>query len=202
MQPGALKSLEFDRIVEAVKTFALTPMGSERLGRLQPSTDPQTVADLLAHTTETARFLTANGALPLRASTDLPDILAALGVEGRPLEALRLLALATFLESVDETRTAIRRAPGSFPRLEAIIGGGASFKGEIASTRDKIDPSGDVVDHASPELKIIRRPLSHVLVAFTISMPTESPPVKSMVTSSIPEFCRTLVVLPHQAPGL
>jgi DNA mismatch repair protein MutS2 len=159
MQPGALKSLEFDRIVEAVKTFALTPMGSERLGRLQPSTDPQTVADLLAHTTETARFLTANGALPLRASADLPDILAALGVEGRPLEALRLLALATFLESVDETRTAIRRAPGSFPRLEAIVGGGASFKGEIASTRDKIDPSGDVVDHASPELKIIRERL-------------------------------------------
>jgi dsDNA-specific endonuclease/ATPase MutS2 len=122
MQPGALKSLEFDRIVEAVKTFALTPMGSERLGRLEPSTDPQTVADLIAHTTETARFLAANGALPLRATADLPDILAALGVEGRPLEALRLLALATFLESVDETRTAIRRAPRSSSRWPGSSG--------------------------------------------------------------------------------
>ena len=31
MQPGALRALEFDRIVEAVRGLALTPMGSERL---------------------------------------------------------------------------------------------------------------------------------------------------------------------------
>ena len=48
MQPGALRALEFDRIVEAVKAFALTPMGAERLARLQPSTDPRQVAQLLA----------------------------------------------------------------------------------------------------------------------------------------------------------
>ena len=159
MQPGALRALEFDRIVEAVTAFALTPMGSERLSGLQPSIEPQTVADLLAHTTEAARFLAANGSLPLRASAELPQTFDALAVEGRPLEALRLLALAAFLDSIDETRTAIRRAAGSFPRLEAISGNAASFKGEIAATRDKIDPSGDVVDHASPELKTIRERL-------------------------------------------
>src|SRR5207253_9441081 len=71
-------------------------------------------------------------------------------------EALRLLALASFLDSVDESRTGIRRAPGSYPLLEAASGGVASFKGEIAQTRDKIDPSGEVVDHASPELRMIR----------------------------------------------
>ena len=159
MQPSALRALEFDRIVEAVKTFALTPMGADRLSQLQPSIDALRVADLLAHTTEAARFLAAHGGLPLRAADDLPDIFAALAVEGRPLEALRLLALAAFLESVDESRTAIRRAPGTFPRLEAISAGAATFKSETAATRDKIDPSGDVVDHASPELKAIRERL-------------------------------------------
>ena len=159
MQPGALRALEFDRIVEAVKTFALTPMGTERLARLQPSLDPHEIADLLAHTTEAARFLGAQGALPLRASEDLPQIFVGLAVDGRALEAEQLLAFVAFLESVDETRTAIRRAPGSFPRLEAISGGAASFKGEIDGTRNKIDLSGEVVDHASPELKIIRERL-------------------------------------------
>ncbi|HEY3042849.1 MAG TPA: endonuclease MutS2 [Vicinamibacterales bacterium] len=159
MQPSALRALEFDRIVEAVKTFALTPMGTERLSRLQPSIDPQRVADLLAHTTETTRFLAAHGMLPLSASDDLPQILAALAVEGRALEALRLLALAAFLDSLDESRTAIRRAPGSFPRLDAISSGAASFKSETGATRDKIDSSGEVVDHASPELKAIRERL-------------------------------------------
>jgi len=156
MRPGALRALEFDRIVEAVKSFALTPMGAERLARLQPSTDPPQVAQLLAATSETARYIAAQGVFPLRASSDLPQTLAALVVEGRALEALRLLALAEFLDSIDESRAGIRRAPGSFPLLEAASGGAASFKGETAQTRDKIDPSGDVVDHASPELRLIR----------------------------------------------
>ncbi|HKB11499.1 MAG TPA: endonuclease MutS2 [Vicinamibacterales bacterium] len=156
MQLTALRALEFDRIVEAVKGFALTPMGAERLARLQPSTDARQVAQLLAATTETAKYVTAHGLFPLRATSELPQIIAALAVEGRALEALRLLALAGFLDSIDESRAAIRRAPGSFPSLEAASGGAASFKGEIAQTRDKIDPSGDVVDHASPELRLIR----------------------------------------------
>src|SRR3954464_13513899 len=159
MQPGVLRALEFDRIVEAVRGFAITPMGDERLARLAPSTDPHTVARLLAGTTETGRYLAKYGLLPLRGSSELPLILAALSVEGRALEAGRLLMLAAFLDSVEETRTAIRRAGGSFPIVELAAAGAASFKGEIAQVRDKIDASGDVVDHASPELKVIRERL-------------------------------------------
>jgi DNA mismatch repair protein MutS2 len=159
MQPGALRALEFDRIVEAVTALAVTPMGGDRLARLAPSIDTARVAQLLAGTTEAARFIGANGTLPLRAANELPEVFVALAVEGRALEPQRLLALATFLESIEESRTAIRRASGSFPILEAAAGGAASFKGEIAQTRDKIDPVGDVVDHASPELKMIRERL-------------------------------------------
>jgi DNA mismatch repair protein MutS2 len=156
MQSGALRALEFDRIIEAVKTFALTPMGADRLARLQPSTDPRQVAQWLAATTETARYITAHGLFPLRASGELPQILGALAVEGRALEAPRLLTLASFLDSIDESKAGIRRAPGSFPLLEAASGGVASFKTEIDRTREKIDSSGDVVDTASSELRIIR----------------------------------------------
>ena len=156
MQSGALRALEFDRIVEAVRAAALTPMGADRLGRLAPSTDPQKVAQLLAATTETTRYLAANALFPLRASGELAQVLGALAVEGRALEPLRLIALADFLDSVDETRGSIRRAAGSFPLLEAASAGAASFRGETAQVRDKIDPSGEVADHASPELKSIR----------------------------------------------
>ena len=156
MHQGVLRALEFDRIVEGVRGFALTPMGDARLARLSPSTDPQKVAQLLAATTETAVFVGKNGLFPLNASADLPQILDALAVQGRALEPLRLLSFAAFLESVDETRNAIRRAAPSFPLLDQASAAAASFKGEIAQTRDKIDPSGEVVDHASQELKLIR----------------------------------------------
>jgi DNA mismatch repair protein MutS2 len=156
MQLSALRALEFDRIVESVTDFAATPMGAERLSRLTPSADPGQVAQWQAATTETIRFINAHGLFPLRASAELPQILAALAVEGRALESLRLLALATFLDSIDESRAGLRRGTGSFALLEAASGGAASFKGESAQVREKIDPSGEVVDHASPELRVIR----------------------------------------------
>jgi DNA mismatch repair protein MutS2 len=159
MQPGVLRTLEFDRIVDAVRSYALTPMGDAALARLAPSPDPDAVGQLLAGTSETAAYLTANGLFPLRAPADLPDVLAALAVQGRALEPARLLALASFLESVDETRSAIRRVAASFPLLDRASGGAASFRGEIAQTRSKIDPSGEVVDSASAELKNIRERL-------------------------------------------
>src|SRR6266566_2480920 len=156
MQPGALRTLEFDRIVDAVQALALTPMGADRLARLAPSTDAGKVAHLLAQTSETTRFVAAHGTFPLRATSDLPNTFAALAVEGRALEAVRLLGLAAFLDSIDESRTIIRRAPGSFPLLDAATAGAASFKSEASQVRAKIDPAGDVVDDASPQLKMLR----------------------------------------------
>src|SRR3954447_26190421 len=156
MQSGALRALEFDRIVDAVRDFALTPMGDERLARLAPSPDPQKVAHLLAATTETVQFTAKHGLFPLRGHEDLPQILGSLAVAGRALEAPRLLALASFLDSVDDTRAAIRRFAASFPLVDQASAAAAAFKGEIAQVRTKIDPSGEVVDDASPELRIIR----------------------------------------------
>jgi DNA mismatch repair protein MutS2 len=159
MQSAVLRALEFDRIVEMVRGFALTPMGDERLARLAPSGDAAKVAQSLAATTETTKYLAANALFPLRASSELPQVLAALAVEGRALEPARLVALAAFLDSVDEAKAAIHRAPGSFTHLEAAAGPAASFKTETTEVREKIDPSGEVVDDASPELKHIRERL-------------------------------------------
>jgi DNA mismatch repair protein MutS2 len=159
MQPGVLRALEFDRIVEALQSFALTPMGEERLGRLVPSSEPSKVAELLTSTSQTRRYLSSNPLFPLRASTDLPQTLEALAVQGRMLESLRLLTLADFLDSIDEARVGIRRMSGSFGSLEAVTANASSFKRETGQVREKVDASGEVVDHASPELKMIRERL-------------------------------------------
>jgi DNA mismatch repair protein MutS2 len=156
MLTAALRALEFDRIVEAVRGFALTPMGADRLDGLSPSSDPKLVASLLATTTEATRYIAAHGTFALRAPVELPDILAALAVEGRALEPMRLLGLAGFLDSVDDTRSAIRRVASAFPLVDRTGASAASFKSEIARARATIDPSGEVVDDASPLLKGIR----------------------------------------------
>jgi DNA mismatch repair protein MutS2 len=156
MQSGALKALEFDRIVEAVCRLAQTPPGTARLARLHPETDGGSVAAGLAATAETARYLSGAGEIGLRASEDLDAILAHLGVEGRALEATALLSMATFLGSVEATATGIRRNRAAFPLLAGVAETAASFEREVADIRRKIDPGGEVVDDASPELRSLR----------------------------------------------
>jgi DNA mismatch repair protein MutS2 len=156
MQSGAFKALEFDRIVEAVRRLAQTPPGSDLLAQLHPLTDAGAVSSALATTAETARFLSGAGGIGLRAPAELEAIIAALSVDGRALEPLHLLGLSTFLASVDATVTGIRRSRASFPRLGAIVESAASFEHEVAEVRRTIDPSGEVVDEASPELKSLR----------------------------------------------
>jgi DNA mismatch repair protein MutS2 len=158
MHAGALRALEFDRIVDAVRKLALTPVGAERLAHLRPLTEPRAVAAALDATGEAVAYLAENE-LPLRAPESLADILTGLAVEGRALEAAQLLGLATFLGSVEQARQGIRRARGAFPALRTIAEAGASFERELADIHRRIEPSGDVADDASPELRVIRERL-------------------------------------------
>ncbi len=159
MQTAVLQALEFTHILDVLRGCAVTPLGAERLAGLKPSADPRKVAQLLAATSEGVRFNELAGGFALSAPADLPAILGGLAVEGRALEPLRLLGLAEYLESVDTTRAAVRRTEHAFPILKALAESGASFRGEIAETRHKIEPSGEVADGASPELKAVRERL-------------------------------------------
>lgn len=156
MHPGGLKALEFDRIVDAVSRLAVTPLGAARLQAMVPSTDPRTVAAALAATSEARALLGEHGAWPLEAPAGLEATLTTLAIEGRPLEASALVGFARFLSSVVATRDAVRQARGHYPILRGIVDGVASFERELAEIGRKIDATGQVVDEASPELKIIR----------------------------------------------
>ena len=159
MHAGTLRALEFDRVVGAVRSFALTPLGAGRLAELRPQTDLRGVQSALAGTTETVEYLADNPLIPLEAPADLENILSRLAIEARALESSQLLKLADFLASVEQTRVAIRRASGSFPILRAVAEHASSFEQEVAEVRRKIEPSGEVVDQASAELQTLRERL-------------------------------------------
>lgn len=159
MQIGALQALEFNRIVEVVRSCAQTPTGSARLAGLRPQTDPRRVQQLLHATTECVGFLAGDGEIALRAPDDLDEMLGALAVEGRPLEPLRLLGLSDYLESIDSARQAIQRAGAAFPALRGLVDPSANFKPEIAEVRRKIESSGEIPDSASADLRAIREKL-------------------------------------------
>ena len=157
MNNGAIRSLEFDRIVEAVQGFALTPLGATELAKLRPLTDPRSVRTALAATSEAVRYLEVNPPFALDAPSDLEEALTALAVEGHPLEPRHLLGLADVLASVGAVRQAVTRATGGpFPSLRTLLDGCRSFEREIAEIRAKIDRADGVVDGASTQLRAIR----------------------------------------------
>jgi DNA mismatch repair protein MutS2 len=152
----ALRTLEFDRIVNVVASLALTPLGGAALERVEPLTDPRAVADALNATTETTAYLERNALFPLRAGTGLDDALEVVAVVGQLLEPLPLRVVADFFDSVDQTRTSVRNATGQFPILSRVVQSAANFSPEVAAVRHAIDPSGDVLDRASGALAQIR----------------------------------------------
>jgi DNA mismatch repair protein MutS2 len=152
----AVRSLEFDEIVHRVVDHALTPLGAQALARLEPDTDREKVTHALASTAETTAYLENNALFPLRAASDLVETLKALDVQGRPLDPLPLRSLADFVDSVEQARASVRQAAGQFPILTAIVSRVSSFKSEIAAVRRAVDPSGEVLDDASAELRAIR----------------------------------------------
>ena len=156
MHASALRALEFDRIVSVVTGLAVTPTGRDRLSDLHPMTDASRVGAAQRATSEGVRFLAEHAGFPLRAPSDLEEILDALTIEGRPLEPLRLFGLSEYLESIEHSRTAVRKLSGSFPILVGLVDSVASFRNEIADVRRKIEPSGEVADNASPTLASIR----------------------------------------------
>jgi DNA mismatch repair protein MutS2 len=152
----ATRTLEFDRIVADVAALSLTPLGRARLEAVRPSSDPREVAAAQQATSETVRFFEQNPAFPLRAGQGLTEALAALAIEGRPLDPLALRTLAEFVDSVERARAGILAAAGDFPILTEAVSRLASFKHEIAAVREAIDVSGEVLDAASPALRSIR----------------------------------------------
>ena len=158
MQPGVLRALEFDRIVETVRSFALTPMGDERLaaaGAVHRSADRW--RSCWPRRPKRTKYLAAQQPVPAaRVGRAAADSRRA----GRRRTRARTAAAAGA-----GRRFSIRwtRPRGDPPRAGVVSARSKRqpaaprrSRREIAQVREKIDPSGDVVDDASPELKHIR----------------------------------------------
>ena len=159
-----LRTLEFDRIVAAVCSFALTPLGRAAAAGLVPTTDPVAVARGLRATTETLAYLDANHSLPLEAPDDIEATIAVLAIDGRPLDPGQLVGLARLLLSIGATANAIQSTTpvdddAGWPLLSAAVEGLAEFDREAANIKCRITPQGEVADDATPRLAAIRNQL-------------------------------------------
>ncbi|MGI8747292.1 MAG: endonuclease MutS2, partial [Deinococcus sp.] len=149
-QEGALATLDFPRIREALSSRAATPMGVERARALCPSSDAVRIGRELDEL-EDALFgvsLSLGGIQDIRATVDRAR-------EGRVLAGQELLEVGYTLDAAMSVRRSVTQ--NSRGPLREVASGLGEHSGLVRRVLESIDRGGEVRDDASPRLRDLRR---------------------------------------------
>ncbi len=140
MHAGALRALEFDRIVEAVRSFALTPLGRRVWRSSSRSSDRARGRERARRRRPKAvRFLARRPDFPLRAPADLD----ARPARRSPSRAARSSRSGCSAWPSSSTRSShVRRDPDGAQRLFPLLAGHRRDRG-LVPARDRRRPAQD-----------------------------------------------------------
>jgi len=161
VSPHALEALEFERIRDLLTARAASEPGKERARALAPLSDPAAARLLSRATAEIRALRIESRGWPSLAFPDLRAELRRARVEGELLEAPELRGIARLLEVAAEVGAvfAAEGARGRHP-LAAERAARLFADREFAARLERtLDPSGEVRDEASRELRALRRRL-------------------------------------------
>lgn len=153
----SLEVLELPKTVALAAQKAQSAPGAEAVGKLDLSSDPTLIERELAWTSELRGALLASSGVPGLAFADVRPQLEKVKVEGSILEPRQLLDIAQFLHVASRALKFFRAARATC-RLSYELVDGISLEDELAHRIDRsIDPTGELLDGASPALKALRR---------------------------------------------
>ncbi|OLD24687.1 MAG: hypothetical protein AUJ04_08825 [Acidobacteria bacterium 13_1_40CM_3_55_6] len=167
----AFNILEFDALRALVRRGVQTATGREQLDRLGPLSDIDELQRDLRGVAEMIELRRRGARLSFDAITDPTDSISRLKIEGTALEPIAILGLARLCERAMDARAAILAERDTCPKLFEIV---AALPGELKSLAarltKKILPSGELDDHASPQLAGIRRDIAQTRSRITRSL--------------------------------
>lgn len=162
MNRKALKTLEYDKIMERLARFATTPIGKERCLRLEPMDDVEQIRLAVRETTDAADRIRRRGSLSFSGVRDILPSVKRLEI-GSSLGIGELLAISNLLTAAARAKSFGREDDevpadslvGYFDILEPLTPLNNEIKRCIKS-EEEID------DNASPALRQIRRSMGGI----------------------------------------
>jgi DNA mismatch repair protein MutS2 len=156
-------TLEWDRLLDLLATYASSDLGRAWVHSLTPSTDPAWLA--LQHSrVDEMRLLLNEGVRPsLGALFDPTDALAKSRLEGAALEFEEIRAILNLSDQIGGWTAILREPPPALaarlPQLHSLTDPvlTADLRPFTESLRGKMLPDGTLTDDASTELRRIRR---------------------------------------------
>ena len=151
----ALQLLEFDQIRQRLAGYARTVLGRECALELEPVSDALEIGSRLQETDEARLFLDNGGSLEFGPGADLREFVhrAMLGgtLRGEELHQVQQLA-----EAAGFSRNALHRRE-DLPLLAGLAANIPDLNDLAQAIRRAINPAGEILDDASPELRQLRR---------------------------------------------
>ena len=156
MNEKYIKVLEYYKILEMLKEYAVSDMGKERAMSLRPSSEEREVRLLQAQTEEAMSVIAYAGGNPMSSFTDVREYLR-LSTIGATLSMKGLLAVADALRACRAVRRQLVTDREDTPNLTELGSRIATDRMLVEDILNAIISEEEMSDHASPELYDIRR---------------------------------------------
>lgn len=160
--PDPFQILEFDQVLSAILKYAKTSPGIEHLKLLRPSGDAYYIRNSLGLVREMRDYLKFIGIMEFIPSEDIGDSLDASVKEGVLLGILEILEIKKTLTNYYRNVTAIQAEKERYPNLSARFLLDGYPEALIKQIARIMDDDGVIFDHASEELKRIRKRKSSI----------------------------------------
>ena len=171
MNEQAFQILEFDKLRELLTRGAQTPMGRERLAELAPIGDLAQLKGELAAAAECAQLRKRGVKWSFADLNDPAEALARLRVAGTALDPITILDLSRLCSQALSARASIMAERDQSPVLSEVVAGlPRELNSLVARIANKILPSGELDDRASPELARVRHEIARLRSNITRSL--------------------------------
>jgi DNA mismatch repair protein MutS2 len=161
MHEQAFTILEYPELRALIRRGAQTPMGQARVDALRPLASVAGLEKQLAAVAECVALRKRGGAWTFSELGDPGEKLALLQVEGATLEPTAILEIKSLCDQAMSARASILAERDASPVLWSLVG---SLPVELsrlsARIANKILPTGEIDDRASPELARIRHEIT------------------------------------------
>jgi DNA mismatch repair protein MutS2 len=155
MDDKSLEMLEFPKIKEILAEYTSFSASRELAINLKPLQDYERISLLLQQTAEARSLLALDKGFSIGSAHDIRDKVKLAALEGI-LDPLSLLEVQQTLVALHDLRRYLKSIAGDFPLLWNIGEGIVELHQIEKDIGAYIDPAGEVLDSASPELASIR----------------------------------------------
>ncbi len=151
-----LRVLEYGRLLELLAERAESPAGRERVVSLRPLLDISVLRHERTLIDQAIKLYQSAAGFPSVAHDDVREILERVRAPGAVLDAEELLKIARTLRVARDVKSAIEsgEAGDAIREIASALTPSRELEGRITHS---IDPSGGILDNASPRLGKLRR---------------------------------------------